>query len=92
MIQIVEEWRNPHPEVEQQWPIFIPKRKNWGGYKSPVDIERIVNLLQLDEPERLAKFQIIDLWNQFTDYYLPRYCDRGRPLRPMLGGMNDPKR
>jgi len=78
--------------LDQEWPIFIPELKKWGSYGSPVDYDRIAQHLRLEEPEKLAKHHLIDLWNIYTDYYLPRFEDRGKPLRPMPGGIDDPER
>ena len=83
---MVEPFRS---DPNREWPIFIPIRRKWGGYTSPVDLERIAYVLELEEPDKLAKHQMIDLWNEFTDVYLPRYGDRGKRLKVMPGGIDD---
>lgn len=49
---------------------------------SPVDIGRICTVLGLIPiPENVTVPGLVDLWNNNTDYYLPRHEDQGKELR-----------
>jgi len=49
---------------------------------SPVDIGRICEVLGLIPiPENVTVPGLVDLWNNNTDYYLPRHEDQGKELK-----------
>lgn len=51
---------------------------------SPVDIGRICEVLGLIPiPENVTVPGLVDLWNNNTDYYLPRLEDQGKELRTL---------
>ena len=53
--------------------------------RSPVDVERIC--VHLKQPrEGISKIGLIDLWTSYTDFYLPRLEDRGKPLVSLITG------
>ena len=52
--------------------------------RSPVDVGRICTVLGLIPiPEEIKMSGLIDLWNDNTNYYLPRHEDQGKELRTM---------
>lgn len=49
--------------------------------RSPVDFQRVCEVLGFgDIPPNLTETSLIDLWNNHTNYYLPRLDDKGKPL------------
>ncbi len=60
------------------------------GPRSKVDWERICKVLGFgDVPPNISEMALIDLWNDMTDYYLPRLEDRGKPLEEMSKPIQD---
>jgi len=50
----------------------------------PIDIGRVCEVLGLIPiPENVTVRGLVDLWNNNTDYYLPRHDDRGKDLRTL---------
>ena len=51
---------------------------------SPIDIGRVCSVLGLlPIPENVTVHGLVELWNNNTDYYLPRHSDQGTDLRTL---------
>ena len=57
------------------------KGRHFDSPRSPVDFKRICKKLGFGAvPPNISEPSLIDLWNDNTDYYLPRMEDRRKPL------------
>jgi len=58
--------------------------------RSPVDFQRVCEALGFgDVPPNLTETSLIDLWNNNTDYYLPRLDDQDKPLLTISKPLKD---
>lgn len=58
--------------------------------RSPVDFDRVCEALGFGEvPPNMTETSLIDLWNNYTDYYLPRLEDKKHALKFISKPMKD---
>ena len=58
--------------------------------RSPVDFQRVCDVLGFgDIPPNLTETSLIDLFNNHTNYYLPRIEDKDKPLLTISKPLED---